>query len=108
MFDANSRYAAQPVAAWVDEQGRTRVYVTLREVPPPVQAAPFDRRHEVTVHDRVDRIAWQEIGDPQQFWRLADANGALHPDELTATVGRRLIVPYEGRAGGDRQGEAHR
>ena len=108
MFDANSRYAAQPLATWVDSQGRVRVYVTLREVPPPVPPQSFDRRHEVTDHDRVDRIAWKEIGDPQQFWRLADANGALHPDELTANVGRRLLVPYEGRAGGDRQGSAAR
>jgi len=108
MFDANSRYAAQPVATWIDEQGRSRVYVTLREVPAPIPAQPSDRRHEVTNHDRVDRIAWQEIGDPQQFWRIADANGALHPDELTATEGRRLLVPYQGRQGGDRQGGATR
>jgi hypothetical protein len=108
MFDAASRYAAQPHATWVDEHGRSRVYVTLREVPAAIAAQSFDRRHEVTDHDRLDRIAWQEVGDPQQFWRLADVNGALHPDELTAVTGRRLLVPYEGRDGGDRQGRAPR
>jgi hypothetical protein len=108
MFDATSRYADQPVATWVDEQGRKRVYVTLREVPAPIAPQAFDRRYQVADHDRVDRIAWQAIGDPQQFWRLADANGALHPDELTATAGRRLLVPYEGRGSGDRQGGASR
>jgi hypothetical protein len=108
MFESTSRYADQPVATWVDEQGRSRVHVTLREVPAPVRQQASDRRHQVADNDRVDRIAWQALGDPRQFWRLADANGALHPDELTATVGRQLLVPYEGRGGGDRQGGASR
>jgi hypothetical protein len=27
------------------------------------------------------------------FWQLADANEAMHPDDLTSTAGRRLAVP---------------
>jgi hypothetical protein len=30
--------------------------------------------------------------DAEQFWRIADANAALHPNELTAQPGRRLRI----------------
>ena len=42
--------------------------------------------------ERLDIIAAQHLGDPEQFWRLCDANGAMRPDELTETVGRRLRI----------------
>jgi hypothetical protein len=41
---------------------------------------------------RLDNIAASELGDPELFWRMCDANGALDPAELTATVGRQLRV----------------
>ena len=34
--------------------------------------------------------SWQR--DPEQFWRLCDANAAMRPDELTESVGRRLRI----------------
>ena len=35
------------------------------------------------------------IGDPEQFWRVCDANRALLPDELTAAAGSviRITLP---------------
>ena len=33
--------------------------------------------------DRLDNIAARYLGDPEQFWRICDANGAMRPDELT-------------------------
>ena len=43
------------------------------------------------------------LGDPEQFWRLCDANGAMRPDELTETVGRRLRITLpEGVPGASR------
>ena len=32
------------------------------------------------------------LGDPLQYWRICDANGAMRPDELTDTAGRRLRI----------------
>ncbi|MFL5804527.1 MAG: hypothetical protein ACJ8CR_22625 [Roseiflexaceae bacterium] len=32
------------------------------------------------------------LDDPEQFWRICDANRAMRPDELTETVGRRLRI----------------
>ena len=38
-------------------------------------------------------MAARRLGDPEQLWRLADADRALDPHELTEEVGRRLRVP---------------
>lgn len=99
MFDADSRYASQPQAVHRDDQGRLRPFATLREVPQPVRPRPEDAYHMVTAGDRLDRVAWQAFGKPELFWWLCDANGALHPDDLLAVEGRRLVIPLDGRSG---------
>ena len=48
--------------------------------------------YSVVAGDRLDTIAAQLLGDPELFWRIADANGAMRPDELTETVGRKLRI----------------
>lgn len=50
------------------------------------------RRRTSPRGDRLDNLAAQYLGDPELFWRLCDANSALHPEELTERVGRRLRV----------------
>ena len=46
----------------------------------------------VVAGDRLDNLAAHYIGDPEQFWRICDANNALRPHELTQRVGRRLRI----------------
>jgi hypothetical protein len=41
--------------------------------------------------DRLDNIAAALIGDPQQFWRICDANYVLHPAECE-DIGRTLTI----------------
>ena len=41
---------------------------------------------------RLDNLAAEYLGDPEQFWRICDANGVLRPDELTDTIGRRIRI----------------
>lgn len=48
---------------------------------------------EVAAGERIDGIAARELGNPLQWWRIADANAALDPAQLCARPGRRLIVP---------------
>ncbi len=43
--------------------------------------------------DRIDSIAARTLGDPEQFWRICDANNAMDPAELTGVPGRRLRIP---------------
>ena len=50
------------------------------------------QEHAVVEGDRLDNIAATYLGDPEQFWRLCDANRAMFPSELTDEVGRRLRI----------------
>jgi hypothetical protein len=49
--------------------------------------------------ERLDRLTWQYLGDPLQFWRIADANGALHPDALEQPERTVRITLPEGLPG---------
>jgi hypothetical protein len=93
VFAANSRYAATPTATLTDASGTPIVYLARRLVPQP-SAFSLLRYHTVVSSEsgRLDNIAAGELGDPELFWRLCDANGALDPAELTATVGRQLRI----------------
>jgi hypothetical protein len=48
--------------------------------------------YAVVSGDRRDQIAYRQLGDPELWWRLADANGTLDPRELTVPAGRRLRI----------------
>ena len=49
--------------------------------------------HTVAEGERLDQTsASRYLGDPEQFWRIADANGAMQPDDLVQTPGRRLRI----------------
>jgi|SRR5215471_9461002 len=91
MFSLTSRYNGIPTATLETGDGKKYVYVRRRFVPPPER---FELLFEYVVKqgDRLDVIAAQFLGDPEQFWRLCDANGAIRPDELTETIGRRLRI----------------
>ncbi|GAC1475988.1 MAG: hypothetical protein NVS4B5_14000 [Vulcanimicrobiaceae bacterium] len=92
-FAANSRYQTTPTATIRDATGVETAYLTRRFVPQP-SAFSLLRVHVVVAseHCRLDNIAASELGDPELFWRLCDANGALDPDELTLRPGRRLRI----------------
>lgn len=90
-FPPNSRYHGLPTVEVGTPSGRRVVCVARRWVPAPERFAEIGR-HMVTETDRLDNLAAQYLGDPEQFWRLCDANRALRPDELTETPGRRLRI----------------
>lgn len=88
-FGATSRYNGLPLAT-VEVDGRLVRYVTRRFVPAPDRFAQVGE-HVVAEGERHDTLAAALDGDPEQFWRLCDANGVLDPEEL-AVVGRRVRV----------------
>ncbi|MBD2261428.1 LysM domain-containing protein [Pseudanabaena sp. FACHB-2040] len=91
MFPPTSRYAQTETAQLTTAAGRQVVYLRRRFLPktmPPTQA-----EHKVVEGDRIDNITAQYLGDPEQFWRVCDANRAMHPDEMTAEIGRTLDIP---------------
>jgi hypothetical protein len=91
LFPPTSRYYGLDTATLSTADGRTIVFLRRRFVPPPERFALL-QEHTVSQGDRVDNLAAQYLGDPEQFWRLCDANAAMHPEELTDTVGRTLRI----------------
>jgi hypothetical protein len=93
-FPPNSRYHGIATATMAAPDGRTIVYLLRRFVPAPERFALL-QEHTVTQGDRLDNLAAQYFGDPEQFWRLCDANAALRPQELTEIIGRwiRITLP---------------
>lgn len=91
IFAATSRYAGIATAT-LSSGGRDLVYLRRRFLPP-AGASTILAAHSVVEGDRLDNITARYLGDPEQFWRLCDANNAMHPDELTADIGRRLRIP---------------
>jgi hypothetical protein len=91
LFPPTSRYYAIDTATIDTAEGRTVTYVRRRFVPAP-ESFTLLQEHVVTQGERLDNITAQYLGDPEQFWRVCDANGAMRPAELTETVGRRLRI----------------
>lgn len=90
-FSPNSRYYGLETKEMETADGRRVAYLCRRFVPAPERFALLVE-HTVTDGERLDNITAQYLGDPEQFWRICDANGAIRPDELTATIGRRLRI----------------
>ena len=90
-FPATSRYYPIENAEFIGSDGRTRQYLRRRFLPDPANFAVLEQ-HRVAEGERLDQIAAQRLGDPEQFWRIADANRAMHPRELVETVGRALAI----------------
>lgn len=90
-FAANSRYAGQETAEWIGADGRTVLYVKRRFVPAPENFSTM-QLHRVQENDRLDNIAARYYSDPELYWRLCDANGAMNPPELISKAGRRLRI----------------
>jgi hypothetical protein len=99
-FPPTSRYCGIELATLSLPDGEQRVYLRRRFLPPSARFALL-HMHLVTDRERLDRLTARELGDPQAFWRVADANDAMRPDELTEVVGRELRITLpEGIPGG--------
>jgi hypothetical protein len=92
MIQPSSRYYPIETAHYQTADGRTLAYVRRRFLPRP-DSLPLLAEVTVTQGDRLDLICARTLGDPEQFWRICDASGAVDPFELTAEPGRRLRVP---------------
>jgi nucleoid-associated protein YgaU len=89
MFTKRSRYTSVADATYQGADGRVVTFKVLRITP--VTTSLQD--HTVVQGDRLDLIAFQQYGDSEQFWRICDGNNAFRPDDLTAQVGARILIP---------------
>ena len=91
LFTATSRYFGLDTETIATPDGRTIIYLKRRFVFSP-DSFQLLQEHAVTQGERLDNIAAKFLGDPELFWRIADANGAMRPEELVEKIGRRLRI----------------
>ena len=90
-YPANSRCFGLGTRELELPDGTRRVYLQRRFVPPPERFVEL-RRHTLTEGDRLDNLASRDLGDPEQYWRICDANRAVDPFGLEREIGRRLRI----------------
>jgi hypothetical protein len=94
LFPVTSRYSGIDTAKLETPTGKTIVYLRRRFVPSPERFALL-QEHTVTEGDRLDNITAHYLGDPEQFWRVADANNAMNPTDLVKqpeNINRKLRI----------------
>ena len=81
MFSIKSRYYSLAILKYQASDGRQIAYVSRRFLP---QGSEFDllMQHLVARGERLDNITAQYLDDPEQFWRICDANNVISPFEL--------------------------
>jgi len=98
-FPPNSRYYNLPTLTHVFADGRAVAYVTRRFIPG-VESVLTAREHFVVQGDRLDLLASNYLADPEQWWKIADANVTLVPEDLTDEVGETLRIAFPGAVPG--------
>lgn len=91
MFDTESRYYELETVTIDLPDGRTVAYKRRRFLPLTSENDVL-AEHTVSQGERLDNITALYLGDPQLFWQLCDANDAMHPQEMTAEIGRKLRI----------------
>ena len=90
-FPLSSRYYGIETTTMVLPNGREVTYLLRRLISQPERFADL-QQHVIREGDRLDNIAATYLGDPEAFWRIADANRAMQPEALTQTIGRVLRI----------------
>jgi hypothetical protein len=92
MFEPTSRYQNIETARYTSPEGKQVAYKRRRFLPRG-EELPLLVEVIVTEGDRLDNITARTIGDPEQFWRVCDANNTMYPADLTAEAGTTIRVP---------------
>lgn len=91
MPEPNSRYCTTETAEYVTPEGRKIAYLRRRFLPRGSDQ-PLLVEVKVKDGDRLDLLAARILGDPEQFWRICDANDAMNPFALLAEPGRKIRI----------------
>lgn len=87
MADPTSRHDGAPTYA-VDLDGDSVELYQPRVAPAPAAALI----HQVKAADRLDLLAARYFGSPFEYWRIADANPSLVPEDVL-DPGAQLAIP---------------
>ncbi|MDH4273641.1 MAG: hypothetical protein OEW08_01240 [Gammaproteobacteria bacterium] len=92
MFEHTSRYFQISTSSYKSKDGREIAYKRRRFLPQG-EKIPLMVELRLGSGERLDLITAKTLGDPQQYWRIADANNAMQPENLTAEADASLRVP---------------
>ncbi len=92
MFESTSRYYALENTTLTSPDGRVIAYKRRRFLPDGNDMRLLVEV-SVTEGDRLDSITARTLGDPEQFWRICDANNTMNLFDLTTKPGRVLRIP---------------
>lgn len=92
MFEVTSRYYLLESVTYVGAEGRHISFKRRRFLPDGKQM-PILVEVEIKQGDRLDLITARTLGDPEQYWRVCDANNTNNPQELTEETGRAVRIP---------------
>jgi nucleoid-associated protein YgaU len=91
LFAPTSRYYTIDTATYETSDKTTVVHLRRRFIPSPEEYIQ-QQEHTIVQNDRLDNLSNQYLGDPEQYWQLCDANGAIKPDEITENIGGKLRI----------------
>ena len=92
MFEPTSRYYSLQTATLTMPDGREVAYVRRRFLPQG-EEMPLLVETVVKQGERLDHITARTLGDPEQFWRICDANNAMNPLDLVDEPGESIRIP---------------
>ena len=92
-FVPQSRYNGAPLAVLQRRPDALPLVYVRRRFIPPANSLTIAVRHVASALDRPDLLGAKYLGDALLYWRIADANAVVDPNELTDTLGRRVDIP---------------
>jgi len=92
MFEPTSRYYTIETINRTQPDGRIVAYKRRRFLPRGGTLLAFVEL-SVAQGERLDVLTARTLGDPEQYWRVCDANNAMYPPDLVADPNARLRVP---------------
>jgi len=95
MFEATSRYNECGDAFVVGKDGKTIKYKKRRFIPKEKESQVTILEIDIVAGDRIDLISSKYLADSEQFWRLCDMNGVMHPLDLTEPIGKTIKITGE-------------
>ena len=91
---SENRYAKTLLLTLTDPDGTEVTYYARRFAPQPETIAARGYAQALP-GERSDILAWRTLRNPLLYWRIADANGVLNPDRLTALPGAQVKIPQD-------------
>jgi len=92
-FPATSRYYSTATAEFEAPDGSIIRHLRRRFLPA-LDRFTLLQEYQVTEGDRLDNVTARFLGDPEQFWRICDANPIMRPQELESIgTSIRITLP---------------